>query len=341
MHDLGDRGRRRRLRSQRDSQGRRGQSEAVLRRGPRLFGRIASSGSADDPSKTHHDPARHRFDACRSCLRAAARPVERARPAFGRRRNGASERRLGAAVIRWADRCCDRHRHARTAYGQLGARFVGLSFEKTHMTDGFFRAQHAPLVALFKLLGPGNLRIGANDVDQSVWSPSATFVTPGTTSRNVGTAEVDALAEFLSATGWNVIYGVDMKNGTPAAAAAEASYAAMRIGGSLAALEIGNEINFFGSFAVPIAAGVCRRCSRNDVAVACWVPVSWWHLPASTFRWAGGALVALGELHQRHRGGGSSLCRTGLQRYFAGRDAAPSQWPPPPTRSGTAGAGER
>ncbi len=136
-----------------------------------------------------------------------------------------------------------------TVTGQLGPRFVGLSFEKTHLTDGFFTAQHAPLIALFKLLGPGNLRIGANDVDASVWTPSATFVTPGTTSPNIGTAEVDALSEFLAATGWNVIYGVNMKTGTPAAAAAEASYAAKRIGAALAALEIGNEINFFAPFA--------------------------------------------------------------------------------------------
>ncbi|HVT09474.1 MAG TPA: heparinase [Polyangia bacterium] len=133
--------------------------------------------------------------------------------------------------------------------GQLGPRFVGLSFEKTHLTDGFFTAQHAPLVALLELLGPGTLRIGGNDVDRSVWTPSATFVAPGTTSADVGTAEVDALADFLDATGWNVIYGVDMKNGTPAAAAAEAAYAASKLGASLAAVEIGNEINFFGSFA--------------------------------------------------------------------------------------------
>lgn len=136
-----------------------------------------------------------------------------------------------------------------TVTGQLGPRFVGLSFEKTHLTDGFFTVQHAPLVALLELLGPGSLRIGANDVDSSVWSPSATFVAPGTTSRNVGTAEVDALAELAAATGWSVIYGVDMKKGTPSAAAAEAAYAAAKLGASLAAVEIGNEINFFGSFA--------------------------------------------------------------------------------------------
>ena len=136
-----------------------------------------------------------------------------------------------------------------TVTGRVVPRFVGLSFEKTHMTDGFFSAGHAPLVALLKLLGPGNLRIGANDVDYGVWMPSATPVAPGTTSRNIGTVEVDALSDFLTATGWQVIYGVNMKTSTPPAAVAEASYASMRLGTRMSALEIGNEINFFGAYA--------------------------------------------------------------------------------------------
>ena len=35
-------------------------------------------------------------------------------------------------------------------------------------------ASNAPLIALFKLLGPGFVRIGANDVDACTWVPSAT-----------------------------------------------------------------------------------------------------------------------------------------------------------------------
>lgn len=136
-----------------------------------------------------------------------------------------------------------------TVTGRVGPRFVGLSFEKTHMSDGFFAVGHAPLIALLKLLGPGSLRIGANDVDASVWMPTATTVAPGTTSPNVGTVEVDALSDFLAATGWQAIYGVNMKTSTPAAAVAEARYVATRLGNQLAALEIGNEINFFGDYA--------------------------------------------------------------------------------------------
>jgi hypothetical protein len=97
-----------------------------------------------------------------------------------------------------------------------------------------------------KLLGPGVIRIGADDVNSSVWMPSATFVTPGTTSPNVGNAEVDALAAFLTATGWKAIYAVNMRgSSTPQTAVTELTYVVPKLGASLAAIEIGNELNLY------------------------------------------------------------------------------------------------
>jgi hypothetical protein len=133
-----------------------------------------------------------------------------------------------------------------TVKGRLGPGFAGFSFEKSHMTDGFFTGSNAPLIALFKLLGPGVMRIGANDVDKSVWQASATPVKGGTTTPNVGTADVDALAAFLTATNWKVIYGLNMKTSTPAAAVPEATYVSTKLGASLASFEVGNEISFYG-----------------------------------------------------------------------------------------------
>jgi hypothetical protein len=135
--------------------------------------------------------------------------------------------------------------HATTT-GKIGLGFLGLSFEKSHMTDGFFTPNNAPLVALFKLLGPCVLRIGANDADRTTWQPTAMPVMGGTISPNVGTVEVDALADFLKATGWRVIYAVNFKTGTPANSAAEAAYAVSKLGSSLYGFEIGNEINLGG-----------------------------------------------------------------------------------------------
>ena len=133
--------------------------------------------------------------------------------------------------------------------GHLAPGFAGFSFEKTHMTDGFFTGANAPLIALFKLLGPGFLRIGANDVDGSTWVPSATPMPGGQTSNNIGTVEVDALGDFLRATGWKAIYGVSMRTAIQPSAD-EAVYVTSRLGSSLHSLEIGNEINFFSNNAV-------------------------------------------------------------------------------------------
>jgi len=130
--------------------------------------------------------------------------------------------------------------------GHLTAGAASFSFEKSHMSDGFFTGTHAPLIAMFKLLGPGVVRIGADDVNNSVWVPSATFVKGGTTSPNVGTAEVDALADFLTATGWKAIYAVNMRgSSTPQTAVAELTYVIPKLGASLQAVEIGNELNLY------------------------------------------------------------------------------------------------
>jgi hypothetical protein len=133
--------------------------------------------------------------------------------------------------------------------GHLPAGFAGFSYEKSHLTDAFFTADNAPLVALFRLLGPGVLRIGGNAVDRTTWKPDATPVGPGKIAAAVGTVEVDALAAFLAATGWQALYGVDMKISTPAAAVAEATYATQKLGDRLYGLEIGNEISNYGSYA--------------------------------------------------------------------------------------------
>jgi hypothetical protein len=149
--------------------------------------------------------------------------------------------------------------------GHVDPGFLGFSWEKTHMTDGFFTGSNAVLISLFKLLGGGVMRIGANDVDRTTWQANATPVTGAPFPLTIGTADVDGLAAFVDATGWKVIYGVDFKMGTPANDAAEATYVASKLGSNLVAFEIGNEIDrgpptytpaLWQSFAAAIQAAV-------------------------------------------------------------------------------------
>ncbi len=141
---------------------------------------------------------------------------------------------------------------AQTA-GQIGPGFAGFSFEKTHMTNGTFTGRNAALIALFNLLGPTVIRIGADDVDKCTWDPAAKPGPGGPPyARTIGTAMVDDLADFCQATGARIIYGVNFDTATPENSAAEATYVTSKLGAHLYGFEIGNEINRFGSWATTL-----------------------------------------------------------------------------------------
>jgi hypothetical protein len=141
-----------------------------------------------------------------------------------------------------------------TTVGKIAPGYLGFSYEKSHLTDSFFTGKNAPLIALFKLLGPSVLRLGGNSVDATSWSATAAPTMGGTIGTQIGTADVDSLQDLLNATGWKTIYAVNLKTSTPAAAAAEATYANQKLGSNLYAWEIGNEIDHYaGTYASKVA----------------------------------------------------------------------------------------
>jgi hypothetical protein len=126
--------------------------------------------------------------------------------------------------------------------------FAGLSYEKSSLTETLFTASNAALIGLFKLLGPGILRIGGNSVDVNIWTPNG----KGQTAGQIAPSDVAALAGFLKLTGWQCIYAVNLGGAatgatTPALAAAEAAYAAQQLGPALLGIEIGNECDNYGA----------------------------------------------------------------------------------------------
>jgi hypothetical protein len=135
--------------------------------------------------------------------------------------------------------------------GTIGPGFVGLSYEKSHLEDGYFTGTNAPLIALFQLLGPSLLRVGGNSVDESVWQafdagpPVGDAAAPSV----ITSADVDGLAAFAKAAGWKVLYGVNLKTSSAAAAEEEATYAAGALGTSLYGFEIGNEPDLYKAVA--------------------------------------------------------------------------------------------
>jgi hypothetical protein len=122
---------------------------------------------------------------------------------------------------------------------RIDSRFAGLSYEKDKLAEPLFNESNRTLIQLFRLLGPGVLRIGANAVDRSSWNGEEEGLTP------ILPAQIDALAAFLQATQWQLVYGINMARNTPENAASEATYVASRLGSSLLAWEIGNEPDLY------------------------------------------------------------------------------------------------
>lgn len=145
-----------------------------------------------------------------------------------------------------------------TVIGSIPAAFAGLSYEKSKLCQSpyLFIGSNSDLVGMFKRLGPGILRIGGNSVDRNIWAQGGTGQTPG----EIAPSDVDALAAFLKASGWQCLYGVNLGGAgpnpytsgsivaatTPTLAAEEVAYVSSRLGSSLFGIEIGNECDLYG-----------------------------------------------------------------------------------------------
>ena len=125
--------------------------------------------------------------------------------------------------------------------GAVPSRAVGLSLEKSTLALPLFTATNTPLVALFRLLGPGLLRLGGNSVERTEWDPHG----PGLVGGVVSPPDLDRLAGFAAAVGWPVLYGTPFVGSTATSVADEAGQAADRLGPWLAGIELCNEPDLY------------------------------------------------------------------------------------------------
>ena len=134
-----------------------------------------------------------------------------------------------------------------TTRGSIGPAFAGLSYEKSQLYGRLFTSSNSDLIGLFKRIGPSVLRIGGNTVDENVWTPTG----PGQTAGQIAPSDVDAVAGFVKAAGWQCLYGINLGGSAtgatnPTLAAEEVAYAAQQFGSSLLGIEIGNEPDLYG-----------------------------------------------------------------------------------------------
>ena len=139
--------------------------------------------------------------------------------------------------------------------------YTGLSFELAQLSEPeFFSAANAGLIAHCRTLSAnGVLRLGGNSSEFCWFQAEASTaepklrVPPGDLSANwmphrlfrVTPQAIDNLADFLKATGWRLIYGINFGNNTPERAAVEAAYVASKLADRLEYFQIGNEPDLY------------------------------------------------------------------------------------------------
>ncbi len=159
---------------------------------------------------------------------------------------------------------------------KIGADFTGLSYESAQLgIPDFFSGGNTELIGFLRTLGPaGVIRIGGNTSEFCHWVPDGAPKPDASAPMNSGPQDkttgigfsyavgpdtghkapppsiitplaIRNLREFLDATGWSLIYGLNLGTGTPEIAADEAAYVHRTIGSKLLAFQLGNEPDLF------------------------------------------------------------------------------------------------
>ncbi len=127
----------------------------------------------------------------------------------------------------------------------IPSNYMGLGYEASSVAMGILSADNHPYVQLVRNLGrDGVIRIGGNVSDftlydasgTSKWEPKDTVIT---------LANIRALRGFLDATGWKLIWGLNLGGDKLDNAVEEARAVAQVMGDKLLALEFGNEPDLF------------------------------------------------------------------------------------------------
>jgi hypothetical protein len=128
--------------------------------------------------------------------------------------------------------------------------FMGLGYEISSVSrPGLLSTQDAVYVQLVQTLGThGVIRVGGNTADYASYSATGQPLSSpeGKAGSIVNDAVLRDLGSFLDATGWKLIWGLNLGNGTQENAIQEAKSVTAAAKGNLLGFEIGNEPDLFG-----------------------------------------------------------------------------------------------
>ena len=130
--------------------------------------------------------------------------------------------------------------------GMIAPDFMGLGYEISSVSrPGLLSRGNRVYVQLVRTLSArGVVRIGGNTADYAKYSPNAAAISSAR-GTIVNDAVLKDLGDFLEATGWKLIWALDLGQGTEADAIAEARIISSISGERLLAFEIGNEPDLF------------------------------------------------------------------------------------------------
>ena len=127
--------------------------------------------------------------------------------------------------------------------------FLGFGYEISSVArPGLLSSANSVYVQLVRTLGPrGIIRVGGNTSDYSAYSATGPAVSSpeGKAGSVVNDVVLRDLGSFLRATGWQLIWGLNLGSGTLENAVAEAKAVSRAIADRLLAFEIGNEPDLF------------------------------------------------------------------------------------------------
>ena len=130
--------------------------------------------------------------------------------------------------------------------GVIPVDFLGLGYEISSVsTPGLLSARNRPYTQLIRTLSAaGTIRVGGITADYASFAPNAESVsTPKGSVINL--SNIRDLASLLQATGWKLIWCLNLGTGDVEQAVAEAQVIAAEVKGNLLAFEIGNEPDLF------------------------------------------------------------------------------------------------
>jgi hypothetical protein len=129
--------------------------------------------------------------------------------------------------------------------------FIGLGYETSAVAQpGYFSAKNQVLARLYGHLNAhGMIRVGGIISDHARYVPDGVAkaeTQDGTTIIN--RANLEELGEFARATGWTVMWGLNLGTGTKEEAVQQAQAVNAALGGQLHSFEIGNEVDALKRF---------------------------------------------------------------------------------------------